>query len=138
MIKKITGYTIVRYLVGGGSSAVVNLSIFYILNSLLKIHYITASIFSFIVAFFVSWMFHKFWTFRDHSTENMHIQGFYYLLSSLFGLCLNTAILYSAVNFLSLIPFWGQVVAGGLTASCTFFISKNLIFNKKEEVKKYE
>lgn len=132
MIEKITGFTIVRYLIGGSTSALVNLSTFYVLNSLKGIHYITSSVIAFMAAFFVSLFFHKFWTFRDHSTENMHIQGFYYLLNSLFGLALNTLILYICVSHFGLLPLVGQVIAGLLTACCTFFISKNLIFSKSE------
>lgn len=132
MIEKITQYTIVRYLVGGSTSAVVNLTIFYLLNSVGGVHYITSSVIAFIVAFFVSLTFHKFWTFQDHSTENMHIQGLYYLLSSLFGLGLNTLILYVCVGYFGLLPLVGQVIAGGLTACCTFFISKYLIFKRTE------
>ncbi len=132
MIEKITQYTIIRYLVGGGTSAVVNLTVFYLLNSVIKVHYITSSVIAFVVAFFVSLTFHKFWTFRDHSTENMHIQGFYYLLSSIFGLGLNTLILYICVDYFGLLPLLGQIIAGGLTACCTFFISKYLIFKRTD------
>lgn len=132
MIEKITQYTIIRYLVGGGTSAVVNLTVFYLLNSVIKVHYITSSVIAFVVAFFVSLTFHKFWTFRDHSTENIHIQGFYYLLSSIFGLGLNTLILYICVDYFGLLPLLGQIIAGGLTACCTFFISKYLIFKRTD------
>lgn len=130
MIEKITRHTIVRYLIGGSTSAVVNLVVFYTLNSLNDVHYITSSIIAFLAAFFVSLIFHKFWTFRDHSTENIHVQGFMYLLSSLFGLGLNTLILYVCVDQFGLLPLVGQIIAGGLTACCTFFISKHLIFNQ--------
>lgn len=133
MIKKIAGYTIIRYLIGGSTSAAVNLTIFYLLNSVSGVHYITSSVIAFVVAFFVSLTFHKFWTFQDHSTENMHIQGFFYLLSSLFGLSLNTLILYICVDYFGLLPLVGQIIAGGLTACCTFFISKYLIFKKTDK-----
>lgn len=133
MIEKIAGYTIVRYLIGGGTSAAVNLIIFYFLNSVSGVHYITSSVIAFAFAFFVSLTFHKFWTFRDHSTQNMHIQGFYYLLSSLFGLSLNTLILYICVDYFGLLPLVGQIIAGALTACCTFFISKYIIFKKSED-----
>jgi len=132
MIEKIIGFTIVRYLIGGSTSAFVNLSIFYFLNSVIGIHYITSSVFAFIASFFVSLFFHKFWTFRDHSTKNMHIQSLYYLLNSLFGLALNTTILYICVDNFNILPLQGQIIAGLLTACCTFFISKNIIFSKKE------
>ncbi len=131
LIQYFTKHRIIRYLIGGSTSAVVNLTVFFVLYSTIGVHYILASVFAFIIAFFVSWAFHKFWTFKDNSMDNFHIQGFYYLLNSLFGLGLNTAILFICVHYLSLLPIIGQIIAGGLTACCTFFISKHFIFRNK-------
>jgi putative flippase GtrA len=131
MIKKLTQHQIVRYLIGGSTSAVVNLLVLYFFNSVLGIYYLTASILAFCIAFFVSWAFHKFWTFREHSMDNAHTQGALYLLSSLFGLSLNTLILFVSVDIVHLPVLFGQIIAGGLVACCTFFISKHFIFKKK-------
>ncbi len=132
LLKYFKQYTVVRYIIGGGMSAVVNLSILYILNSLIGVYYLTASIISFMAAFFVSWAFHKFLTFRDHSTDNMHKQGALYFLTSLFGLSLNTLILYISVDLIHMPVLLGAIVAGILTAFCTFFISKHIVFKVKE------
>ncbi len=134
MIKKFIQHTIVRYIIGGGTSAVINLFVFYVCNSVFHIHYLVASVIAFIIAFFVSLSFHKFWTFRDHSTDNLHTQGFLYLLNSLFGLGLNTLILYICVHYFSLLPLIGQIIAGALTAFCTFFISKHFVFKTKSKI----
>lgn len=127
-------HTIVRYIIGGGASAGVNFSFLYFFNYILGIYYLTASIMAFTIAFFVSWTFHKFLTFRDHSTENMRKQGALYLLVSLFGLSLNTLILYISVDIFHLPVLVGAVIAGGLTACCTFFISKHFVFKSKPVV----
>jgi putative flippase GtrA len=132
MIKKATEHLIVRYLISGGTSAFVNLSVFFFLYSIVHIFYIVSSIISFVVAFGVSLFLQKFWTFRDHSTENMHIQGALYLLSSLFGLGVNTLVLYICVHFFGIIPFIGVMIAGVSTALCTFPISRKYIFHKGE------
>ena len=123
---------ILRYLVSGGTSAFVNLSAFSLLLYVFNLHYIVSSMVAFVVGFLVSLILQKFWTFRDHSTDNIHIQSFYYLLNSLFGLGINTLILFICVHFLNLLPLAGQIIAGGLTAFCTFFISKHFIFNKEK------
>lgn len=132
-VEKFNKHTIIRYLIGGGTSAFVNLSIFTFLYYFFQIHYIVSSIIAFAIAFFVSLTFHKFWTFRDHSTDKIHVQGFLYLLSSLFGLSINTLILYACVDYFHLVPLVGQVIAGGLTACCTFFISKFYIFTHQKD-----
>lgn len=129
-LKSLTEYTIVRYVMSGGTSACVNLITLYIFKYKLGFYYLTASIIAFIVAFFVSLILHKFWTFRDNSIDNIQKQGIMYLLSSLFGLSLNTTLMYL---FVSILHFWimfSQVLAGVLVASCTFFISKHIVFKK--------
>ena len=135
MIKRltthITQYQFVRYVIGGCTSAAVNLSSLYLFNSVLHIYYLLASMMSFSIAFFVSLTFHKFWTFGDRRTDNMAKQGSLYLASSLFGLCMNTVLLYISVQHFHTSVLIGQVIAGGLTACCTFFISKYIVFRKQ-------
>jgi putative flippase GtrA len=131
MIKALTKYQFVRYVIGGCTSAAVNLSSLYLFNSIWHIYYLIASMMSFTIAFFVSLTFHKFWTFGDKRTDNIGKQGSLYLLSSLFGLCVNTVLLYISVSHLHTPVLVGQVIAGGLTACCTFFISKHIVFRKQ-------
>jgi putative flippase GtrA len=83
---------------------------------------------SFAVSFFVSLILQKFWTFRDSSTHAMHLQAGKYLASSLFGLGINTLLLYILVDHFHLFVYIGQFIAGGLTASITFFISRDIVF----------
>ena len=137
MIKSIYNFTlevlyehrILRYIISGGTSAFVNISLFSLFFYVFHFHYLVANLISFSIAFFVSLFMQKFWTFRDHSTENMHIQGLYYLLNSLFGLGINTLILYICVDYFGLLPILGVVSAGLLTASITFQISSRYVFN---------
>jgi putative flippase GtrA len=132
-MKYLTRHMIVRYIVSGGTSAGVNLATLFVLNTLLHVYYITASILAFIIAFFVSLLLHKYWTFEDRRTEGVHIQAGMYLLSSLFGLLLNTIILYVCVEYIHTPVLVGQVIAGGLVACVTFFISRDIIFTNREK-----
>ena len=130
MIQRFTKHLIVRYIISGGTSATVNLSFFYLFFNIFSIHYLISNIIAFSIAFGVSLGLQKFWTFRDHSTENIHIQGLFYFLNSIFGLGINTLILYICVDFLGIMPIIGVVIAGGSTALCTFQISRRYIFNQ--------
>lgn len=134
MIANLTKHLIIRYLISGGTSASVNIGLFSLLHYYFKIHYILSNIFAFIVAFFVSLVLQKFWTFQDHSTENIHMQGLFYLFSSLFGLGLNTSILYISVDLVGVQPIVGVIIAGIFTAMCTFQINKKYIFKNNREV----
>ncbi|KKQ99234.1 MAG: GtrA family protein [Parcubacteria group bacterium GW2011_GWF2_40_69] len=125
-------HRIVRYVISGGTSAVVSLVLFFILNSKIGVHYIISSVISFIFAFFVSFILQKFWTFKSHETQ-AHKQMVMYLGNSLFGLGLNTVILFVCVHYLKMLPLVGQIVAGGLTAFCTFQISRRFVFNQENK-----
>lgn len=131
MITFFTRHLIIRYLISGFTSAFVNIFLFSVFFYYLHIHYILANVIAFCVAFCVSLVLQKFWTFQDHSTENIHIQGLFYLGSSLFGLGLNTLILYICVDVLGKLPLSGVIIAGILTAMCTFQINKRYIFNQE-------
>lgn len=134
MIKRFTKHLIIRYVISGGTSAVLNLGILSLLYYVYDIYYLYAAIISSIIAFFISLGLHKFWTFEDFSREDMHIQIGKYMITSLFGLTLNTLFLYIVVDYLHFYVYVGQIVAGGSVACITFFISRNLIFKGKKEM----
>lgn len=129
-IKSLMEYTVVRYLMSGVTSATVNLTVLYVFKYKVGLYYLTASIIAFIVAFFVSLVLHKFWTFRDLSVNNIQKQTIMYLLSSLFGLSFNTTLMYLFVSIMHIWIMLSQILAGILVASCTFFISKHIVFKK--------
>ncbi len=127
-MKRFTRHLIVRYIISGGTSAVINLGVLSFLYYVQNIYYLHAAIIAFVISFIFSLILQKFWTFEDHSRENVHIQVGKYLLSSLFGLSLNTLFLYILVDHLHFFVYVGQIIAGALVACITFFISRNLIF----------
>jgi len=133
-MKRFTKHLVVRYLISGGTSAIVNLAILSLLYYVFDVYYILAGIIAFSVAFFVSLSLHKFWTFDDTSMVGAHKQAGKYLIVSLFGLAINTFILYVCVDILHLYVYIGQIVAGGLTACVTFFISRDHVFNQSKEI----
>lgn len=128
----LTQHIVVRYVISGGTAAVTDLSLLYVLNSYLGLHYLIASVLAFIGSFFVSFLLQKFWTFKSHE-EKTHKQAIMYLGSSLFGLSLNTLLMYLFVDHFHIPVIISQIFAGLLVAFCTFFISRNLIFKYKKE-----
>ena len=133
MIKRLTKHLLVRYVISGGTSATINLCLFFWLHHIEHVYYITASIIAFVMAFLVSLTLQKFWTFRDHSMDGLHRQVGKYLLTSIFGLAVNTFVLYICVEYFRFYALAGQIVAGIATASCTFFLSKHFVFKIREE-----
>lgn len=133
-MKRFTKHLIVRYLISGGTSAGINLILLSLFYYIFHIYYIYSAIIASIIAFFVSLVLHKFWTFEDFSQANIHLQIGKYIANSIFGLLLNTGFLYILVEYFRLYVYISQVIAGGLVATITFFISRNLIFNGKKDL----
>ncbi|KND49446.1 MAG: hypothetical protein AB198_00660 [Parcubacteria bacterium C7867-003] len=116
-----------RYFISGGTAGVTDIAVLYILNTILDIYYLVSAIIAFIIAFFVSFLLHKFWTFKSHE-ESTHRQMAIYLLSSLFGLFLNTVLMYIFVDYIHLQVILSQIIVGLLVACVSFFISRNFVF----------
>jgi putative flippase GtrA len=130
----------IRFIISGGTSAAVDLFLLFLLNSVLGVHYLASAVLAFIGAFGVSFTLHKFWTFRSHG-EKAHRQAALYLLASLFGLFLNTILMYLFVQhvFTHVIPSMrmnvmaSQIVVGGIVAFVSFFISHRFVFKYKRQ-----
>ncbi len=133
-------YVAVRFIISGGTSAFVDLLLLYILNAVFGLHYLPSAILAFIGAFGVSFTLHKFWTFRSHG-ERAHKQAIMYLGTSLFGLFLNTVLMYLFVDFIfenlisshKLNVMISQVIVGAIVAFVSFFLSHKFVFKYKKE-----
>lgn len=118
----------VKYLISGGTAAAVNIGLLYVFTDIFGIWYITSAVMSFVAAFFVSFIFQKFWTFEDRSTDNMHGQAAVYLVVTTTNLCLNTALIYGFVEFIHIHYLFAQIIAGGIIACESFFVYRKFIF----------
>ena len=121
-----------RYLASGGTAATTDLVILYLLTDGFGLHYLFSAVLAFVAAFFVSFFLQKFWTFEDASVEKVHMQATVYLLVALGNLALNTLLMYIFVEWIHLWYMAAQFFASGLLAFVTFFISRDIIFKKKE------
>lgn len=131
-MKRLTQHLIVRFIISGGTSAFVNIAILSLLYYVFHVYYLLASVIAFLISFIVSLVLQKFWTFQDHSMVDAHVQAGKYLATSLVGLGINTVILYVCVEHFHFYVFMGQLVAGTITACCTFFLSRNYVFNSAQ------
>jgi putative flippase GtrA len=130
MLGKLTSFILVRYVLSGGTAAIVDLALLYALYEVMRVHYLISAILAFLMAFVVSFTLQKFWTFRNVSHENMHTQVFTYLGTSLLGLALNTLLMYVFVDLALVHVMLSQVFAGAIVACFTFFLSKYFVFKQ--------
>ena len=130
LVRYFTKHVVIRFIISGGTSASVDLILLYLLNTTLGIHYLLSAILAFVGAFGVSFTLHKYWTFKSHEEET-HRQVVMYLGTSLFGLFLNTTLMYIFVDFFHIIVLLSQFFVGIMVAFSSFFISRNFVFKYK-------
>ena len=125
---------IARYIVAGGTAALVNLATLYILTEWLDWWYLFSSIVAFGIAFIVSFNLQKFWTFKEKSLNRLQRQFIFYLLVILSNLAINTFLLYLLVEKFSLPYLIAQIITGGLLAIFSFSIYHRIFFNPMIEI----
>src|SRR3989344_175061 len=122
--------TIIRYIISGGSGAVVNLSTLFVLVHFFQVWYLLSVIIAFVVAFFVSFSMQKFFTFNDDSLEKIKKQSIFYLGIQIFNLGVNALLMYISVDILNIHYLISQFFVLGFIAVYSFFIFKHFIFNR--------
>ncbi len=91
-------YKLIRYLISGGTAALVNWGTLFLLVHIGDMYYLYASVLSFILSIGISFTMQKFWTFRDNLVHDIHTQFTRYLSVIFFSLLLNTALVYLLVE----------------------------------------
>ena len=121
---------IFRFLISGGISLGTDLVLLYIFTDIFGVWYLTSAIVAFILAFIVSFMLMKFWTFGDRSRDNISMQLGIYFFVAVVNLALNTFLVYIFVEQADLYYLLAQIVASALIAVESFFVYQKFIFRK--------
>jgi putative flippase GtrA len=128
-----TGLKVARYIISGGTAAVVNLALLYIFVEWLDIWYVLAAVAAFLLAFCVSFTMQKFWTFKD-PTKKVHSQAAIYFTVSLANLGINTLLIYIFVDYLHVHYMVGQIIASAILAVSSYFIYSLVIFSPRKSL----
>ena len=121
----------VKFIISGGTAAVVNLGTAYVLTDWFGFWYLAASVISFILSLVVSFGLQKFWTFRDHLLDHWHRQFLLYLVMAVANLAVNTWLVYVEVEWLNLWYLTAQFITGAFIGVYTFFLYRYL-FNREQ------
>jgi|SRR3989344_4183889 len=117
---------VVRYIISGGSGAVVNLSTLFVLTHFFGVWYLISSIVAFLISFIVGFILQRTWTF-DHRTVNglaRHTSLYFsVLLSNTF---LNTVVVFSLVEYMNIWYIIAQIISGAFIAVMSFFIYRKI------------
>jgi len=123
-------FRLVRYMVSGGTAALFNFGILFILVHFGKMYYLYASMLAFTLSIAVSFTLQKFWTFRNSHLEGVHLQFARYLAIVLLNLILNTALVYFFVEKLGVWYLLAQVIATLIIAVIGYFGYRHFVFTK--------
>lgn len=120
----------IRFLVAGGTAAMVDLLFLYLFTDVFKIWYLGSAVLAFLFAFVVSFGLQKFWTFKGDHHHQSRAQLLLYLSINLINLGLNSLGLYLLVDKLGAWYLLSQVIMSGLLAFESYFIYKLVVFKE--------
>jgi putative flippase GtrA len=111
-----------RYIISGGTAAVVNLGTLYVLTRFFSVWYLAASVVAFVLSLIVSFTLQRTWTFRVYGNRAIMQHSSLYLLAALFNLALNTFILFLLVQYGHAGYIFAQFIAGVIVAFESYFL----------------
>ncbi len=136
LVFKLVELQVIRYIFSGGSAAVTNLTVLFLLVHFFKVWYLLAAVVSYLVAIYVSFMMQKFFTFNDYAKDKIRQQLIFYFAIQIFNLAINTLLMYIAVDIFNIHYLISQIIAGVIIAIYSFFIYKNIAFKPNSIYKK--
>lgn len=119
-----------RFVLSGLLATAINFGLLYLFTDFFKVWYIVSAIVAFIASVFTSFIFQKYWTFKDMSKERIHYQAIVFFVIAAINLALNTFFLYLLVEYAGLYYLVAQVLTSIIIAAENFFVYRHLIFKK--------
>ncbi len=117
-----------RFLITGGIAFVVNISVLYVVTSVLHVYYLASIFVAFSASFSVSFLMQKFWTFKEHSRDFLRAQFYQYLTLQLVNLALNACLMYLFVEYVHLWYIFSQTIILLGLSIISFLVNRNYIF----------
>lgn len=121
-----------KFLVAGAFVVAINLSLLYMFTDMLHVYYLVSTVLAFLIAFGVSFLIQKNWTFKDRSRDQLHKQLPLYLFAQLVNLACNTSLMYLFVEYLHVWYILSQAIIAFGLAMVMFLINKAFIFNGRQ------
>ena len=125
------GWQFFRYLCTGGSAALVDWFIFWLLIALFDVHYLISAFISFSVATLVNYYLSANWVFLNSRKYGHTAELFLVFLVSLIGLLINQACLYLLIEIGLLHYMLAKIISTGVVFFWNFFLRKYYIFNHR-------
>ena len=117
---------ILKYIVVGIASAVIDISVLFIFKKYLNIWYLLAAMVAFGCSFSFGFVLQKYWTFGDVSVKKLYDQMFNYLLTVVVSFVVNIGVLYLLVETFNPFELWyivAQAIAITIAGVVSFIIN---------------
>jgi putative flippase GtrA len=134
LLSRLNKVKLLRYLVSGGTATMSDLVLLYAFTDFMHIWYVISVALAFIVAFMISFVAQKFWTFQDHSLDKIHTQGSIYFVVAVVSLAVNTYAVYFLVTYIHLYYIIAQIIVSALIAVANYVIYSKFIFRQQSGI----
>lgn len=122
----------VKFGIVGIFSTIIDWGIFYLLNLVFGVYYLTAKVLSFLVAVINSFIWNRRWTFHSQN-QNRGKEFTKFLIIALVGLSVNALIMYLAVSIFHTRKIVGLIFATGIVTFWNFLANKYYTFKSSQK-----
>ncbi len=115
------------FFVVGGFCAVLDLALIYIFTDLLGVWYLLSGVLSFIVTATINFLLNKKLTFRN-TAQNYRRQYTQFLVVAVFGLAINTGLLYICTSLFGIWYLASRVISSLVAMVWNYLLNSKLVF----------
>lgn len=126
-IRSVISLTFIKYGIMAVSVVLFELVTFWVLNSLLSLNYLIATVLSLMLGIILNWLGSRYFVFGN-SQHSVKKEFILVLTTSLFGALLQIITVYIMVDKLGQAPIIGKVIAIVVTFFWNYFVRKKYIF----------
>lgn len=124
---------VTKYFISGAAGALANIFLLYLLEGPLGFYYLYSTVVSYVGGFFVSFLFHKYWTYRDTNHSRLPKQLTFYASVALMNLFLNIPLMYFFVEKLGVGVIISQLVIIILLGIIGYVVNTRHTFKERHE-----
>lgn len=122
---------LMRYIVVGGVSFIVDYGFLYFLTEFVGSHYLVSATFSFIIGLVVNYIFSTCWIFKNSILSNKTIEFTIYAIIGIVGLLFNNILMYLFTDVLKIHYMFSKLLAAAIVLMWNFVGRKYILFNNK-------
>lgn len=117
-------YTVVRFIISGGTATAVTVGSLYVLTDIFGLWYLYGTTIGFSLGMVTSFTLQKLWTFKNSVIDGSVVgkQIALYVTYSIVSVLINDALVYTFVEYVHMWHIVAQVISLGIVAVLSFFV----------------